>query len=65
MIKKPNTNNVLVTYRYNFKKWYPAKIIDELSSQFTCEFLIKDKVTFNYYFYKDRNITWKDKIERD
>ena len=61
MIKKPKDIKVFVTYRDDYDTWYPAELKDRLSSQFTCEFKIKGKQQYGFYFYKDRNITWKDR----
>tara|TARA_Y100001951_G_C11206125_1_gene220120 strand:- start:300 stop:509 length:210 start_codon:yes stop_codon:yes gene_type:complete len=67
-MKKPESDNVLVTYDDYDKTWYPAKILDRLSTQFTCEFLIQNKLKHGFYFYKDNNVTWKSsrlkRIER-
>jgi len=61
-MKKPTTNEVLVSYQRDFKKWYPAEIQDILSSQFTCEFTVDGDSKYGWYFYRDHNITWKDKL---
>ena len=70
MIKKPKTNNIFVkdTYLYATKEakktWYPAKIEERLSVQFTAVYKKnkKDKkLQHGYYFYRDNSYTWKDK----
>ena len=67
-MKKPESNKVLVAYGDDYENWYPAKILDKLSTQFTCEFLVEDKLKHGFYFYKDNNVTWKstglNRIER-
>ena len=67
-MKKPRSDIVLVTYGNDYKNWYPAKIKSKLSKQFTCEFLIQNKLKHGFYFYKDNNVTWKStglkRIER-
>ena len=66
MIAKPKTDEVLVrdTYIYSSKKekkiWYPAKVKERLSVQFTAEYVKNDKPDYGYYFYKDRGYTWKE-----
>ena len=54
--------NVLVSYGNDFNTWYPAEIIDKLSSQFWCEFKVKGKQKYGWYFYKDHRVTWKEII---
>jgi hypothetical protein len=59
-MKKPRNRNVLVTFQ-DHKTWYPAKLNNLLSTQFSAEFVdAHKKPQYGYYFYKDRNITWKD-----
>lgn len=36
---------------------YEARVIDALSTQFTCRILRQKQVRF--YFYSDKGITWK------
>ena len=62
-INNPKTKQVLVTYLDHDKSWYPAKVQSLLSVQFTADFKKGKEVKHGYYFYKDRNITWKDKEE--
>ena len=58
---KPRTKQVLVTYLDHDNSWYPAKVESLLSVQFTVDFKLGKDIKHGYYFYKDRNITWKDK----
>ena len=60
-INNPKTKQVLVTYLDHDKSWYPAKVQSLLSVQFTADFKKGKEIKSGYYFYKDKNITWKDK----
>ena len=60
-INNPKTKQVLVTYLDHDKSWYTAKVQSLLSVQFTADFKIDKEIKNGYYFYKDKNITWKDK----
>jgi len=73
MIKKPNTNKIYVKDNYLYatkqakKIWYPAEIKERLSVQFTAVYKKnkKDKkLNHGYYFYRDKDHTWKNKDEK-
>lgn len=59
-MKKPKENKVLL-YNDKEKSWVWGNVESLLSIQFTANFLDSNGIKyFNYYFYSDHNITWKD-----
>jgi len=62
-MKTPKTSKVLVAFTHNDqdKNWYPATVDALLSVQFTATYKVGKEVNHgHFYFYKDRNITWKE-----
>ena len=59
-MKKPKQNKVLL-YNDKSNSWVWGNVESLLSIQFTANFLDSNGIEyFNYYFYSDHNITWKD-----
>tara|TARA_R110002012_G_scaffold286173_1_gene477552 strand:+ start:3079 stop:3273 length:195 start_codon:yes stop_codon:yes gene_type:complete len=64
-MKKPKSNKVLVTYP-DGKSFYKGTVESLLSIQFTANYKDeKGNACFGFYFYNDRNDTWKDLEEQD
>lgn len=61
-MKQPITNEVLVT-TYHDNDWHKGEVKSLLAIQFTAEFETKRGMRYGFYFYKDRNITWKNPEE--
>ena len=63
MARQPKTENILVAFLHDDqdKNWYPSKVKSLLSIQFTAEINKNGKQHHMYYFYKDRNVTWKER----
>jgi hypothetical protein len=64
MARQPNTKNILVSFLHDDqdKNWYPAEVDALLSVQFTATYKVgKEIKQGHFYFYKDRNITWKER----
>ena len=60
-MKKPKGKTVMVRYLEDDTTWHKATVGTLLSIQFTADFKLGKDIKHGYYFYKDRNITWKDK----